>query len=265
MYKKPILILLFTFFSMLSVIAAGLSLVDGDNTADSTGIEHRSTKTLMEHYIDSTYDAISVQTAGLDKRVYSKAVIGYLNMKAQHMLSNDKNIISVVDFTKPSTQKRLWVIDLDNEKVLFNSMVAHGHNTGEQWATCFSNQCSSYMSSLGFYVTGETYEGKHGLSLKLNGMDKGFNDNALTRGIVVHAADYVSESFIAQVGRIGRSQGCPALPADIAPDVINTIKDGTCLFLYYPDHKYEQSTQFYNTQTAEKVLEGGNEQLGMLR
>jgi hypothetical protein len=150
-------------------------------------------------------------------------------------LLND-SIISIIDFSQPSNKKRLFVLDLKNYKILFNTLVAHGRNTGREMASYFSNQNSSFMSSPGFYITRETYEGHNGYSLKLEGIERGINDNAYERGIVVHGAEYVSQDFVNAQGYIGRSQGCPAVPVQVSKPIINTIKDGTCLFIYHPSY-----------------------------
>jgi hypothetical protein len=197
------------------------------------------------------YHEIGLKESGLDSVVFQKALTGYYNLKNLGSLSAEKDLLTIVDFRKPSTEKRFWVIDLRNKTIKFNSLVAHGKNTGEQFATNFSNRPSSNMSSLGFYVTGEPYMGKHGLSLYIDGQDKGFNDNARDRSVVIHGADYVSEEFAQRIGRIGRSQGCPALPEEITPEVVSTLQGGTCLFIYYPDAKYEAKTQLLNQQLAE--------------
>ena len=151
----------------------------------------------------------------------------------------EKNILTVVDFSLSSTKKRMWVIDLDEKVVLFHTLVAHGKNTGEEYANEFSNQAESFKSSVGFYATGEIYNGKHGLSLKLDGLERGLNDNARDRAVVVHGADYVSESFIKQHNRLGRSQGCPALPVELNEKIINVIKNKSCLFIYHPTKRQE--------------------------
>ncbi|MBL7749696.1 MAG: murein L,D-transpeptidase catalytic domain family protein, partial [Chitinophagaceae bacterium] len=130
----------------------------------------------------------------------------------------------------------LFVLDLKNYKILFNTLVAHGRNTGREWATSFSNQGESYKSSPGFYITRETYEGKNGYSLKLAGLERGINDNAYNRGIVIHGAEYVSNELANAQGYIGRSQGCPAVPPQVSKPIINTIKNGTCLFIYHPSY-----------------------------
>lgn len=182
------------------------------------------------------YDQLQLKKIGLDKNVFEKALKGFEKLYAQGKVTSE--ILSVCDFTKSSTEKRLFIIDLAKREVLFNSLVAHGKNTGEEFASKFSNEPSSYQSSLGFYVTGETYFGKHGLSLKLDGVEKGFNDNAEKRAIVMHGADYVSENFIAAQGRLGRSFGCPSVPVELHEPIINTLKGGSCLFIYYPDKNY---------------------------
>jgi hypothetical protein len=168
---------------------------------------------------------------------FSTALDGFYLLKGKGHV--EKNILTLVDFSLSSNTKRLWVIDLEKNKILFNTLVAHGRNTGEEFASNFSNQAESYKSSIGFYATGEIYNGKHGLSLKLDGLEKGLNDNARERAVVVHGADYVSESFIRQNKRLGRSQGCPALPVEMNAKIINVIKDKSCLFLYHPSKSKE--------------------------
>jgi hypothetical protein len=183
----------------------------------------------------SVYDSLHLDLAGLSQQAFDYAKKGFDKLMSQGMLQND-SIISIADFSQPSTQKRLYVVDLKNYKVLFNTHVAHGRNTGREWATYFSNQPSSYKSSPGFYITGQTYNGGNGYSLKLEGMEKGINDNAYERAIVMHGADYVNAAFAAQNGYLGRSQGCPAVPVALARPIINTIKDGSCLFIYNPNY-----------------------------
>lgn len=143
-------------------------------------------------------------------------------------------IVTLIDFSLPSTAKRLWTIDLESGDLLFNTYVAHGKNTGENNAESFSNVPESFKSSLGFYLTDLPYTGKHGNSLRLKGLEKNINDKAWDRAIVVHGADYVSDSFIKQHGRLGRSHGCPAIPTDITDQFIEVVKDGSLIFIYHP-------------------------------
>ena len=148
------------------------------------------------------------------------------------------HIISIIDFGLPSTMQRFYVIDLKNRHLLYYTYTSHGVNTGENMAEFFSNKEGSRQSSIGFYKTAETYEGKHGTSLKLDGLERGFNHNARKRYIVIHSADYVSDEFIQENGRLGRSWGCPALPPDLTQEIIETIKEGTVLFVYGEDENY---------------------------
>jgi L,D-transpeptidase catalytic domain len=174
----------------------------------------------------------SIESNGFDLPEYdsfSKAMDGFDVLKEKQIIQSD--ILTIIDFDLPSTQKRLWVIDMDENKVLFHSLVAHGKNSGELNAESFSNENESYKSSLGFFVASETYQGSHGLSLKLDGLEKSKNDNARSRAIVIHGADYVSESFIREHNRLGRSFGCPALPLELTKSIISTIKNKSCLFI----------------------------------
>lgn len=157
---------------------------------------------------------------------------------------NKNNIITIVDYSKPSTDKRFYVIDLRNKKVIYKCLVAHGRNSGENLADSYSNTRESLKSSLGFYITKETYTGKNGYSLRLEGLESGINDNAMVREIVIHGADYVSEEFIKKNGRLGRSWGCPALPAGLSKEIIDTISNGSCLFIYGDDKFYKENSLF---------------------
>lgn len=168
---------------------------------------------------------------------FSTALDGFHLLKEKGLVQ--KNILTIVDFSLSSNLKRLWVIDLEKNIILFQTLVAHGRNTGEEFAKEFSNQAESFKSSIGFYATGEIYNGKHGMSLKLDGLEKGLNDNARERAVVMHGADYVSESFIRQNKRLGRSQGCPAIPVEMNEKIINVIKNKSCLFIYHPSKNEE--------------------------
>lgn len=154
------------------------------------------------------------------------------------------SVVTVIDFSLPSTEPRLWVLDLDSEAVLHHELVAHGRNTGEDLATAFSNVEGSRRSSLGVFRTAEVYHGKHGRSLRLDGLEPGFNDRARERAIVMHGADYVSEDFARRHGRLGRSWGCPALAQDVAQQVIDKIAGGTLLFAYYPDEGWLEGSRY---------------------
>ncbi len=190
----------------------------------------------------SAYDSLNLDMSGLNRQAFDYALKGMEKLKNTGKLANE-SIVTIVDFSQPSSKKRLYIVDIKNYKVLFNTWVAHGRNSGLQWAKSLSNTLSSLKSSPGFYITGQTYMGGNGYSLKLNGMEKGINDLAEERAIVMHGADYVSEAFIRNRGYIGRSFGCPAVSVREAAPIINTIKNGTCLFIYHPDKSYTQRSQ----------------------
>lgn len=166
---------------------------------------------------------------------------------AQRNLQVPRKILSVIDYSLPSTEPRLWVFDLERRELIFHELVAHGVNTGENLATRFSNIEGSRQSSLGLFLTDETYFGRNGYSLKLHGLEDGINHRALERTIVLHGAWYVSDAFRREHGRLGRSWGCPAVKKEVAKPLIDTIKDGSLLFVYYPDEKWLSSSDFLNT------------------
>ncbi len=170
------------------------------------------------------------------------ALNGFYNLKEKGVFN--KNILTIINFDLPSTEKRLWVIDLELNEILFHTYVAHGKNSGELFATSFSNENESYKSSLGFYTTGEIYTGSNGLSLKLDGLEKGINDKARERAVVIHGADYVSRDFINSNQKLGRSHGCPALPVELNEKIIRKICNKSCLFIYKSDNsKYKNSSK----------------------
>ncbi len=227
----------------LSVFVSSWSPSTGNQLiSKSAGIVERPIKisedSLYNKYLDELYIAANLFETGLDQSVFDKAITGYYNLKNAGKLSSKKSIISIADMNQASTRKRLWVIDVDKKELLLNTWVAHGKNTGDDRATKFSNINSSYQSSIGFYVTGEVYVGKHGRSLRLDGMDNGYNDNARRRAIVVHGAAYVSQGTINSLGRLGRSQGCPAVAADVSDKLISTIEGKTVYFINGADQTY---------------------------
>jgi hypothetical protein len=196
--------------------------------------------------LEVLYDSLQLDNLGLSADAFNYAVKGYENLKKLGKIHNEK-VLSIIDFTKPSSQKRLFILDVENFKILFNTYVAHGRNTGEAFANKFSNRPDSYQSSLGFYITEGTYNGKNGFSMQLDGMEYGINNNAEERAIVVHGAPYVSEGFIRARGYIGRSHGCPALPEQLTKPIIEKIKNGSCLFIYSNDKNYLQQSKLLNS------------------
>ncbi len=157
-----------------------------------------------------------------------------------------RELLTVIDYSLPSTEPRLFVFDVEHRVLLFRELVAHGKNSGEDLTTRFSNQERSLATSLGLFVTEGTYMGGNGYSLRLNGLDRGFNDHAMSRAIVMHGAPYVSESMAKKVGRIGRSWGCPAVSPHVAKKLIDTLKGGSPIFAYYPDPEWLQTSRLLN-------------------
>jgi hypothetical protein len=190
------------------------------------------------------FDSLKLENLGMKKAAIEHAYTGYQKLVAAGKIPKS-SILSVVDFSQRSDKKRLYIIDVDNFKVLINTYVAHGKNTGLQYAEKFSNTHESLQSSLGFYVTKGTYYGKHGLSLRLAGLEKGFNDNAESRAVVVHGAAYIGAHRL-NAPYMGRSFGCPAVPQELSSQVINLIKDGTTMFIYHPSAEYLKKSQLLN-------------------
>jgi len=181
----------------------------------------------------SVYDSLQLRFRGLSQEAFDYARRGFDKLVEQGRLLND-SIISIIDFSLPSSEKRLFILDMKNYRVLFQTLVSHGQNSGTQYAVNFSNANSTHMSSPGFYITRETYQGGNGYSLKLDGLERGINDNAYSRGIVVHGAAYVNDEVARSRGWVGRSHGCPAVPAEESRPIIDKIKNGSCLFIYHP-------------------------------
>lgn len=211
---------------------------------DSVKTETIKSKTLAENKVLSFEEKTTELYYQIEAGQYSlpnlesfiKAFEGYSALESQGKVKN--NILTIVDFSFSSTKERMWVIDMTNKKIVLQTLVSHGMNSGKEFAKSFSNQNESFKSSLGFFITGETYTGKHGISLKLDGQEYGLNDNARERAVVVHGADYVSKKLASRQGYIGRSQGCPAVAPEVAPTLINTIKNKSVLFIYHPTRMY---------------------------
>lgn len=191
------------------------------------------------------YNTLNANNFSLPKlESFTKALVGFYALQSKGVIK--KNILTLIDFSLSSNAKRLWIIDLNTKTILYNSLVAHGRNTGNEFADSFSNKAESFKSSLGFYATGEVYQGKHGLSLRLDGLERGLNDNARSRAVVMHGADYVAESFIKNHSRLGRSLGCPAIPMNMTQEIINTIKEKSCLFIYHPSLERENDVMHFS-------------------
>lgn len=213
------------------------------NTTRETPTPEAAVAETKSASVAALYDRLRLDTLQLSKEAFLYAMQGYQSLQEGGELKNDK-ILTIADFTLPSSKKRLFIIDMETGKLLFNTFVSHGRNSGTDMATRFSNRIDSHQSSLGFYVTGNTYNGKNGYSLKLDGMEGGINDNALARAIVVHGSAYVNEKIASAKGFIGRSFGCPAVPSKLAKAIINTIRNGSCLFIYGNDARYIAMSKF---------------------
>jgi hypothetical protein len=227
---------------MKKALIASLTLLSLTSIGHENHLTVKSTPKAAVVNTVSTYatvfDDLKLETRGLSRSVFDYALRGMRKM------TDAKPVLSIVDMSQPSNRKRLYVIDLVSRKLLFNTYVAHGRNSGVLLAEKFSNTNSSYQSSLGFYKTLNTYQGKHGLSLQLQGLENGFNNNAFSRAIVMHGANYVCEDIIRNTGRLGRSQGCPAVSNAESKPIIQAIKGGSCLFIYYPDPTYLKASTF---------------------
>ena len=190
------------------------------------------------------YDSLNLKQKGLSKKAMEYAYEGYQYLLRKGAIART-GILTICDFSQPSSKKRMYIIDVDHFKLLVNTFVAHGKNSGLQYAKKFSNRPESLQSSLGFFVTMNTYFGKHGLSLRLNGMERGFNDKAEQRAVVIHGADYIGAHRL-NAPYMGRSFGCPAVPQAEAAKVIRLIKDKTCFFIYHPDANYLHGSKILN-------------------
>ncbi|RYG07912.1 MAG: murein L,D-transpeptidase catalytic domain family protein [Chitinophagaceae bacterium] len=243
-------------FVLFILVAAARRPHQHNNSSTHAFKALSTTDSIYNCYVNQLYVELGLQEAGLSLPVFEKAVTGFYNLKQLGFVSR-KSIISIADFDQLSTKKRLYIIDLDKKALLLNTWVAHGQNSGWNEATKFSNVSQSLSSSLGFYVTGEVYRGIHGKSLKLDGMDEGFNSNARSRAIVVHGAPYVSTGTIKALGRLGRSQGCPAVAPALADKVINTIEEKTVLFIHKSVDNY-QSKYLNETLAANFAVDMNN-------
>jgi len=199
----------------------------------------------VNYWIDSLYSMMHLSDAGLDRSVFFNACKGYQYLLSENVLAKSE-LLTICDYSQCSSKKRLYVLDLNEGKILFNTYVAHGRNSGNEYATSFSNSDDSHKSSLGFMVTAETYNGDNGYSMRLDGMEKGFNSNVRPRAIVMHGSEYVNPERALNGTMMGRSYGCPAVPAAEVKTIIDRIKGGSCFFNYYPDRNYTQASKILN-------------------
>jgi hypothetical protein len=234
----------FTLFLLLFLFLLSLS-GHTKNTSSSFFTIPASVKNDTRFSGEKLYDSLGLENYGLSKKAWQYALKGYQKLRTKGKIENT-DVITICDFSLSSRQKRLFIIDLKNGELLLNTYVAHGRKSGMEYARSFSNKSNSHQSSLGFYITKNQYYGENGLSLRLDGIDKGFNDKALKRNIVVHGSEYANDDFLNTNSFLGRSYGCPAVPEGDIENIVNTIKEGSCFFIYYPAKKYITTSKILN-------------------
>lgn len=220
--------------SLLTLISMAVMAVTTPSSTPVTSSASFNVNTEVNH--------LSSKAPELNKKVLTYALTAYINASRKGAVKNP--VLTVIDYSLPSSKQRMWIFDMNKERLLYNTYVAHGQNSGMNVPNHFSNRTSSKETSLGTYLTKDTYIGSKGYSLNLQGLEKGFNDNAFNRRVVMHGAWYVEPSFIKQSGRAGRSWGCPSIAKSMAKPVINTIKGGSVIFAYFPDHNYFAHSRF---------------------
>lgn len=227
------------------LLPVNVVLAGGTPVKSSHSAARAAKAAALTEEVSTLYEQFNLQDLGLTKKAFYYAVKGY-NYLLEHHWLNNPNILSICDMSQSSRNKRLYVLDMEKKEVVVNTYVAHGRASGGEFARSFSNSPSSRKTSLGFYVTEDTYYGSNGLSLKIRGMERGFNDRALPRGIVVHGSEYVGPDYVQMNKFCGRSFGCPAVPADESENIIDLIKEGSCLFIYYPTSRYLVRSKILN-------------------
>jgi len=225
--------LVFGFVSLMGVSSISAWADTGTPAIDSSAVNSPA--------VSATSSASSQQ---INPTVLKLALNAY-NCATKAGVDKQKQLITIIDYSLPSSAKRMWVYNVAQGRVIYNTLVAHGQGSGDVYAKRFSNRGQTHSTSLGLFLTGGVYQGRNGYSLRLVGLEKGYNDSALSRSIVMHGAAYVNET-LAKGGRIGRSWGCPAVPKPLAAPIINTIKGGSLLFAYYPDQKWLQNSKYLN-------------------
>ncbi len=232
--------------------AATMSHMAGENTmaAEEKTVATRAARQAEMRMILATagsiYEDMDLEDSGLSRKAFECAWTGYFKLKKRGILRRT-GILTICDFSQSSSNQRLYVIDVRNRRMLYRTYVAHGINSGEEFASSFSNKMESCKSSLGFYITTGTYTGMNGLSLRIEGVDKGFNDNASRRNIVIHGASYVSLRILHKYGVMGTTFGCPAIPDEMSSQIIPVVKHGSCFFIYYPSKNYLTNSPVLNS------------------
>ena len=229
--------------TLLALVCTAIAVPSNATSSAVPQERHADAPVALE--VDTTREAgWNIEERGsIDPAVFDLA-LGAVGCAVKSGSIQDPSTLTVIDYSRPSTEKRFWVFDLHNQTLLYEELVAHGRGSGENLATEFSNQPDSHQSSLGLFVTQDTYVGRNGYSLRLRGLDEGFNDRAYERAIVMHGAPYVGEEFVRSMGRLGRSWGCPALREGVARAVIDRVKGSGLVFAYYPDPAWLSSSKF---------------------
>ncbi len=240
-YKTIVFVLGLSLPAMLATGKPGGPFTPAARHADEIAAETR----LVVYQAVTLYDSMKLEREGLSEKAFEYAWRGYHNLLKRGLIRK-KNILSICDFSQSSCSKRMYIIDIRHRRLLYRTYVAHGKNSGDEFASSFSNEPESFKSSLGFYVTKKTYRGRNGLSLRIEGVDSGFNDLAGKRNIVLHGSPYVGDKYLKDYGIIGTSQGCPAIPSKISRKVIRLVKNGSCLFIYHPTEQYLSGSPVIN-------------------
>jgi hypothetical protein len=209
---------------------------------------HSDASQNLDRYFSRFYNELELSAPKPDYEVFIKALTGFFSLKAEERIKN--NLLTIIDFTLSSNVERLWVVDMMTMKVVHFSLVAHGRNSGDEFAKDFSNRISSNQSSLGFFLTDGIYIGKHGKSLYLDGVEPNVNDKARVRTVVMHGADYVSKDYIQNNGRLGRSFGCPSIPMEGHEKIITLLSGRSCIYIHYPDEQYLSNSKLLNQEKA---------------
>ena len=236
----------FIFISVNSFAGDPIKGLPGEKNFPSL-LSNSANSPVLKKTADSIYDLISLREYGLERDVFFNAYKGYQYLEQRGMLNNT-NLLTICDYSQSSNNKRLYVIDLLSSRLLFNTFVSHGRNSGNEFATSFSNYDNSNKSSLGFMVTGGTYSGKAGYCMRFNGMEAGINDRVKSRGIVLHGSRFVNEDIMSARGTIGKSLGCPAVPFGLHTRIIDAIKGGSCFFINSPDQWYVNNSTILNSR-----------------
>lgn len=244
--KRLILSLVFLLsFSAGQIFMAGTAYQDNSRFSNQVKVSY---------YFYPIYETLTGNFPKPSREVFNKSLAGFFNLASTGSVEN--NLLTIIDFSLSSNSKRMWIVDMNKLEIIHHTIVAHGRNSGDEFARKFSNRPSSYKSSLGFYLTGDIYYGMHGMSLYLDGMEPGVNDKARKRTIVMHSAGYVSEKFIRSYGRLGRSFGCPSIPVENHEKIISMLSGRSCLYIHYPKEQYLKTSDLLNTETTiEEVRE----------